>query len=461
MPIPTEEASPVSSAESAPTGALPRRIGLWSAIAVCVGSTIGSGIFRSPAGVADKIPGPLPLLSVWAVGGVFAICGALTLAEVASAIPQTGGFYAFLREGWGRLYAFLFGWAQLSVVRAAALGAIAITFAEYFIRVLGFDPRIAPYDQYARYLAAAAIVLTGTMNILGVKFATALTNLTTIAKYGGLVFIVVIALFLGLPKTGGHFTPWIPPGSFVLSSAGLALVSALWAYDGWGDVSYVAGEVTEPQRNLPRALIGGTLAVIVIYSLANLAYLSVLSVDEIRVSKLVAADVAERVIGRPGVVIVSVTVMLSTFGTLSAVLLTSPRVLFAMADDGMLFKQVARVHPRFKTPYVAIALVGTLGFIFVLLRSFEQLADAFVIAMLPFYGGGVAAVYRLRARPGYVPKFKTPGYPIVPAVFLASVIFLLVNALSDAGSREATAKTLGIVVAGVPIWWIWLRKGRR
>ncbi|MEO7963307.1 MAG: amino acid permease [Gemmatimonadaceae bacterium] len=460
MPISKDEAR--SSADSsAPTGALPRRIGLWSAIAVCIGSTIGSGIFRSPSGIAEKIPGPLPLLAVWAVGGVFALCGALTLAEVASALPQTGGFYAFLREGWGRLYAFLFGWGQLSVVRAAALGAIAITFAEYFLRVLGFDPRVAPYDQYSRYVAAGAIVLTASMNIAGVKFATALTNLTTVAKYGGLVFIVIIALAIGLPKTGGHFTPWVPPGSFVLSSAGLALVSALWAYDGWGDVSYVAGEVVDPQRNLPRALIGGTLAVILIYSLANLAYLSVLSVDEIRQSKLVAADVAERVIGRPGVIIVSVTVMLSTFGTLSAVLLTSPRVLFAMADDGMLFKQVARVHPRFKTPYVAIAIVATLGFIFVLLRSFEQLADAFVIAMLPFYAGGVATVYRLRRRPGYVPKFKTPGYPVVPAIFLLSVFYLLFNALSTPTSRVATAKILALLAAGIPIWWIFLRKPRK
>lgn len=450
---------PNPSTDAPPTGALPRRIGLWGAVAVCIGSTIGSGIFRSPAGVADKIPGPLPLLMVWAVGGVFALCGALTLAEVASAIPRTGGVYAFLREGWGRLYAFLFGWAQLSVVRAAALGSISITFAEYFVRVLGYDSTVAPYNQYARYIAAAAIVLTGTMNIIGVRWGTAVTGVTTIAKYGGLVFIVIIALAIGLPQTGGgNFTPWVPEGSFVLSSAGLALVSALWAYDGWADVSYVAGEVSDPQRNLPRALIGGTLAVIVIYSLANLAYLAVLPVDEIRTSKLVAADVAERVIGRPGVVLVGVTVMLSTFGTLSAVLLTSPRILFAMADDGMLFRQVAKVHPTFKTPYVAIAIVATLGAVFVLLRTFEQLADSFVIAMLPFYFGAVASVYRLRRRPGYVPKFRTPGYPFVPALFLASVVFLLGNALLGAGSRVATATTLGWVVLGVPIFLIFLRK---
>ncbi|HEX4934319.1 MAG TPA: amino acid permease, partial [Gemmatimonadaceae bacterium] len=177
MPTPPTSAPPPAGASGAgspsspaPGGALPRRIGLWSAVAVCIGSTIGSGIFRSPAGIADKIPGPLPLLSIWVVGGVFAMCGALTLAEVASYIPQTGGFYAFLREGWGRLYAFLFGWGQLTVVRAAALGAIAITFAEYFMRVLGFDPTVAPYDQYARFVAAGAIAFTAVLNIVGVRW---------------------------------------------------------------------------------------------------------------------------------------------------------------------------------------------------------------------------------------------------------------------------------------------------
>ncbi|MEO6444201.1 MAG: amino acid permease [Gemmatimonadaceae bacterium] len=457
--------SPINAPSSAtPTkatpGALPRRIGLWSAVAVVVGSTIGSGIFRSPAGVADKIPGPLPLIIIWALGGVFALCGALTLAEVASEIPHTGGFYAFLREGWGRLYAFLFGWGQLTMVRAAALGAIAITFAEYFVRVLGFDPTIAPYDQYARYVAAAAITVTAIFNIVGVKWGTAVTNVTTVAKYGGLAFIVVTALALGLPQTGGNFTPMVPEGSFAMGSAGLALVSVLWAYDGWGDLSYVAGEVKDPQRNLPRALIGGTLAVVVIYCLANLAYLAVLPVEQIRTSKLVAADVAEVVMGRPGVVFVSLTVMLSTFGTLSAVLLTSPRVLFAMADDGMLFRKVAAVHPKYQTPYVAITLVGLLGFVFVLFLRFESLADTFVIAMLPFYGASVGAVYRLRRRPGYSPAFRTPGYPVVPAIFIASVTYLLANALIDPSSRLKTAAVFAVLLAGVPVYYLFVAKKR-
>ncbi len=440
-------------------GALPRRIGYWSAVAIVVGSTIGSGIFRTPASVADRIPGPLPLIAVWVIAGIFALCGALTLAEVASILPRTGGFYAFLRDGWGRLPAFLFGWSQLVMVRATALGAIAITFAEYFLRVLGYDPTVPPYDRTAHYTAAVAIIVTASFNIIGVRWGALVTNLTTIGKFAGLSFVVVIALAIGLPSTGGNFTPAAPVGSFAMGAFGLALVSVLWAYDGWGDLSYVAGEVQEPQRNLPRALIGGTAAVMVIYVLANLAYLAVLPVEQIRVSKLVAADVAQAVIGRPGAVIVSLTVMVSTFGTLGAVLLTTPRILFAMADDGLLIKQVAAVHPRYETPHVAIGLVAALGAVFVLFFPFEQLADAFVTAMIPFYALGVAAVFPLRRR-GAVSSYRTPGYPVVPLLFIASVAWLMINGLVDPGARLTTAGIFGVILAGIPVYYVIDRKRR-
>src|SRR5881227_1692059 len=174
-----------------PRATLPRRLGLWSAVAVVIGTTIGSGIFRSPASITNRLPGPLPLLSVWIVGGALALCGALTLAEVAGAFPHTGGIYVFLREGWGRLVAFLFGWAELVIIRAAALGAISITFAEYFLRVLGYNPTIAPYDTYAHYIAALAIVVMAGVNIVGLRFSSWVQNITTVAKYVGLLLIVL------------------------------------------------------------------------------------------------------------------------------------------------------------------------------------------------------------------------------------------------------------------------------
>ena len=424
-----------------------------------VGSTIGSGIFRSPAGVTDKLPGPLPLLAVWAAGGLFALCGALTIAELSGAFPETGGTYVFIREGWGRMPAFLFGWAELTLIRAASLGAISTTFAEYFIRVLGHEPSVAPYSDYVHVVAAVAIVLTATFNYVGVRWGSLVQNLTTLAKYGGLMFIILLALAIGLPRTGGHYTPAVPPGSFSLAPFGLALVSVLWAFDGWADLSFVSGEVRDPRRNLPRAIIIGVSAVIAIYLLANVAYLAVLPVDEIRHSKLVAADVAQRLLGSPGVVFVACTVMLSTFGSLNGVLFTSPRIFFAMADDRLFFRRMAAVHPRFGTPYVSILMVSAIGVVFVLLRSFESLSSSFVTAIVPFYALGVGSVFILRKRADYDPPFRAPFFPLVPTMFILASFFLLGNAILDPSSRWPTLGVLGVILLGIPVYY--LTVGRR
>src|SRR5438270_2289101 len=341
-PLLVEEVSgsPQSDSQFARASALPRRLGLWSAVAVLVGSTIGSGIFRSPAGIADKLPGPLPLLAIWITGGAFALCGALTLAEVAGAFPRTGGVYVFIREALSRLPAFLFGWSELVLIRAAALGAISTTFSEYLLRVLGHDPRVAPYSQYVHYIAAAAILITATFNYVGIRWGALVQNVTTLAKTGAVLVIIVLALVLGLPQTGGHYTPAVPPGSFTFARFGLALVSVLWVYDGWADVSFVGGEVENPERNLPRVLIFGTLIIIGLYLLANIAYLAVLPVEQIRQSKLVAAVVAQTLLGAAGVAFVATAVMVSTFGTLNGSVMTGSRILFAMAADGLLFKPI-------------------------------------------------------------------------------------------------------------------------
>ncbi|MEP6692606.1 MAG: amino acid permease [Gemmatimonadaceae bacterium] len=441
---------------------LPRTLGLWSATAVVVGITIGSGIFRSPAGIANRLPGPGPLFAVWIMGGVLALCGALTLAEIAGALPRTGGFYVYLREGWGRLPAFLFGWSELVIIRAAALGALATTFAEYLFRLLGYDVGIAPYDTYVHYAAAATIAVIGIINILGVRLISALINVTTIAKFGAILFILIAAIAIGLANGGAaHFTPVAPVGSFSVGAFGLALVSVLWVYDGWGDLTFAAGEVKDPRRNLPRALIFGTLGVIAIYMMANVAYLAVLPIAEMRVSKLVAADVAQKLVGGWGVVLVSLTVVLSTFGSLSASMLTNPRTFFAMADDGLLFKKIASVHPRYETPWVAIALAAALGIAFVLLRTFEQLADTFVTAILPFYALGVAAIFTLRRRPNWDPPFRCPGYPLVPLLFVLATVYLLANSLWDPTSRLPTLAVMGVIVLGIPVYYVAESRSRR
>lgn len=434
---------------------LPRQLGLWSAVAFVIGTTIGSGIFRSPAGIADKLPGTLPLIAVWVTGGLFALCGALTYAEMSGAYPQSGGVYAFLREGWGRLAAFLFGWAELMLICAASLGAISLTFAEYFVRVLGYNPAMEPYGTWAHYVAALAIIVVGFFNYIGLRWASLVQNITTIAKFGALLLIALFAFTIALPARGeAHFQPMMPPGGFSIAPFGLALVSVLWVYDGWGDLTYLGGEVKEPRRNLPRALIIGTLGIISIYIIANLAYMSVLSIEEMRTSKLVAADVAERLIGSPGVMFVAATVMLSTFGTLNGSVLGRSRIFFAMADDGLLLKRVASVHPKYKTPHIAVLLQTVLGVVFVLLGTFEQLADAFVTAIVPFYALAVAAIFVLRRKPGYSPPFRVPGYPVVPLLFILATVYLLANAVLDPTSRLATLLVFGVIILGVPVYYL-------
>jgi amino acid transporter len=256
-----------------------------------------------------------------------------------------------------------------------------------------------------------------------------------------------------------HFTQTTGPISGTLF--GLALVSVLWAYDGWGDLSFVGGEVEDPERNLPRALLVGTAAVVAIYLLANLAYLYLIPIQDMARSPLVAADAAQIVIGRAGVILIAIVVMVSTFSTLLGSLLTAPRIFFAMADEGLFFRAVARVHPRFETPHIAIALTGVLGVGFVLARTFEQLADQFVVAIFPFYALAAAAVFVLRRRRPDLPRpVRVWGYPVVPLVFVVSSFVILVNALIE--HPAATGGAFGIILLGVPVFYIWAeRDGQR
>ncbi|MDB4891821.1 MAG: putative permease [Gemmatimonadetes bacterium] len=436
---------------------LPRSLGLWSAVAVVIGTTIGSGIFRSPASIAGHVPDPTILMFVWILGGVVALCGALSLAEVATALPHTGGLYVFIRDAWGRLPAFLFGWTELVIIRAAAIGAVATTCAEYTIRTFGYDTRVAPYDSYVHYAAAVFIAALAAVNIVGVRWASGVLNFSAVAKYTALLFIIGIAFAIPSHPAAPAVVP-SASSAITVGAFGLALVSVLWSYDGWADLSFIAGEVKEPRRTLPRAFIGGTVAVIAIYLAANIAYLKVLPIDQMRTSKLIAADVAQLLLGTWGVTFVGVVVVVSTFGTLNGSLLTAPRIFFAMADDGLLFRQFAAVHPRFKTPYVSIMLCAVLGIAFVLLRTFEQLADTFVTAILPFYGLAVASVFSLRRRPGYDPSYRAPGFPIVPSVFILSTVYLVLNGLIEPASRWPTAAVFATVLFGIPVYYLTVRR---
>ena len=435
---------------NAPEGRLPRTLGLWSSVALVVGITIGSGIFRSPAGIARQAPDPLVMIGLWVAGGAITLCGALSLAEIAAALPETGGIYAYLREAWGRRAAFLFGWSELVLIRASALGGIAVVFGEYLLRSFGIDP--SSHVLVARGLSAAAIVFAAAVNVRGATLGALIVGVATWAKFGALALLVLASFILGAPHGASavHFTA-ASAGPLAVGSIGLALVSVLWAYDGWADLSFASGEVKDPARNLPRAIILGTLALIAIYVLTNLAYLYVLPIEAVARSPLVAADTMMALFGRAGVVLVSVFVMISSFSSLNGSMLASPRVFFAMADDGLLFQAIAKVHPRYQTPYVAIILAAILGVALVMSRSFERLTDTFVLAIWPFYALGVAAIYRLRAsRPDLPRPYRAIGYPVVPAIFIASVAAFVINSLINDTTNSVI--TFAVIFAGLPIY---------
>lgn len=425
---------------------------MWSAAAIVVGITIGSGIFRTPAVVAARVPDPLLVLGLWAAGGVICLCGALSFAELAAALPVTGGYYTYLREGWGRLPAFLFGWSQLVVIRAAAVGGIAIVFGDYFLRTLGIDP--VTHGGTARGVSAAAIAFAAWVNIVGVNLGALIVGISTVGKFLALTVIVVAALTIGGDHgaTVANLTQrtGLPVS---LGDLGLALVSVLWAYDGFADVSVVAGEVKDAERNLPRAIILGTAAIVAIYVLANVAYLYVNPVEAIGNSPLVAADTMTVLFGPIGVVLVSLFVAISTFGALNGVMLAGPRIFFAMAEDRLFFRSLARVHPRYQTPYVAILLAALLGMGLVVSRSFEEVTSAFVVAVWPFYALSVAAVYRLRCRRPDMPRpYRVIGYPVVPAVFIVSVVWFIANALVH--EPVSTSVTFALILSGLPVYHI-------
>ena len=431
--------------DSDPAGRLPRRLGPWSTGAVTVGIMIGSGVFRVPAAAAAQSGSAEAMMLAWVVGGLVALAGALALAEVAALFPRAGGMYVYLREAYGPMVAFLFGWVYLVVIPAGA-GAIALVFSEYLGRL------VPPVAGHVRLVASGLIIGLAAAQYRSVRFGAGIQNVSTAAKVAAILALAAAAFVLGPP--GGAWTARETLHPFTAGGFGLAMVTVLWAYNGWQDVTCLSGEVIEPQRTLPRALVGGTATVIAVYLLLNAAYLKVLSLSEVAASPLVAADAAVRVVGQAGSSLVAGLVCLATFGSLNAVLMAIPRVFWAMADDGLFFRSVAAVHPRFRTPHVAIAALATLSVLYLALQSFEQLIEAFILASLPFWGLSVAAVLVLRrTRPELPRPYRTPGYPVVPLCFVAAMAALLVNAFREHPSAAVT--TLGAVASGVPLYYIW------
>ncbi|MGH8427875.1 MAG: APC family permease [Gammaproteobacteria bacterium] len=430
---------------------LPRKLGLTTGMAVVVGVIIGSGIFRVPSPIAAEAGNLTGIALVWILGGLVALFGALSIAELAAMYPHAGGPYVYLREAYGRPLAFLFGWMWL-LTTPISWAAQSLIFAEY----LGF---FVPLSSAAEHLIAAVlIVIVAAANIRSVKLGAVIQNLSTGAKVVAIVGLSAAIFFLapGGAANPLHAEHW---GVAKWSGIGIGLVAALWAYDGWENLTTLSGEVRNPQRNLPLALIGGVIVVIVVYLLINTAYLRALPLPQLAASKSVAADSAVVVLGHAGASLVGALVMLSVFGTLNGSILSSPRVFYAMAEDGLFFRIVGRVHSKYETPHVAIAFIVVLAVIYVLLRDFMQLAEAYVLGIWPFLALAVIGLFILRRkRPDFPRTYRALGYPVVPALFVLATFVVVANSLYQ--QPWSTGASILITLAGIPIYflWIWWRR---
>jgi len=449
---------------------LKRQIGLYAATAITVGNIIGSGIFRSPHGVAQELPGFPLVIAAWIVGGILSICGSLVLAELAVAHPKTGGLYVFIREGFGDAWAFTFGWANLWVIKPTVIASITSVFALYFCQVL----HLGHGAEFG--VGCGGIVLLTAINWAGVREGAGTQSLFTTAKVIGILALCVLAF--ALPST--H-----PPGAVehasVAGAAGhsiplafaLAMIGILFAYDGWTDSTYVAGEIVNPQRNMPLAILGGTWLVIGVYVLTNFAYYHVLSPNEVASYEAVGTETIQRLVGDWGARALAVLVAISTFGTTNGAVLTGPRVTQAMAADGLLWRPLAALDPKRGTPATALVVQAVLSCVWLwAANGFEDVSGWFVTTSWLFYGVTTAALFVQRRKVARgempVPSYLAPLFPLPAIVFLAVTAVIIWSDFSSSAPFASLAR-LGLPVpramagaliaaTGFPVYWLW--KGR-
>jgi APA family basic amino acid/polyamine antiporter len=455
MATPLSSSSPgslVSGAESHAPTELPRAIGSLGAIAIVVGTIIGSGIFLVPHDVALHVGSVSTVILVWVVGGALALAGSLSLAELGAATPEAGGVYIYLRDAYGKLAAFLYGWAALLVIESGGIATLAVGFSIY-------GSTFFPLTPLERKLVASAVIAVLTLvNIAGVRRASAVQTFFTLAKLTGVIIIVGFALF------ARHLTPVaVAPGNApthtTLSSFGVALIGVLWAYHGWHHLSHVAGEVKNPSTVLPRSFLVGALIVIFVYLSANLAYLHVVSLPVMAQDSYqrVAARTMEILWGPRGAAFVSGLILCSMFGATNGNILGGARAYFAMARDRVMFSAVGRIHPRFETPHVALLIQGVWSIVLASIGTFEQLYTGVIFTGWIFYAAAALAVVILRRkRPQLARPYRV--YTVLPVAFAAAALIIIINAL--ARNPRESGIGLGLVLLGIPVYLVWTRLGR-
>jgi APA family basic amino acid/polyamine antiporter len=427
-----------------------RRLTLFDATMIVISGIIGSGIFINPYVVAQAVHTPVLILGVWIAGGVIALFGAFVFAELSTVVPRVGGQYAFFREAFHPLVAFLHGWSLLLIVQSAATAAVAVALGQYTGRLIDMP------SGGGKALAVAMMLGLAGFHALGIKPGAVLINAITFTKTLALVVLIAGAFFV-TRESGLVLEPAVPAGWSglpLLSAFFAGLVPAMFAYGGWQNLNFVAEEVKEPQRNLPRAILIGVACVIAVYVGVNVAYVHVLGAPGLAATQTPAADLAERLAGPWGGRAVSLLIVVSTFGFLNLALLSAPRVYYAMAADGLFFRSLAKLSPRFHAPTAAILLQGGLAAAFALLNTYDRLLSYAVFADWIFFAlAGVALIVFRRERPDAPRPYPAPFYPLVPLLFTLSGVGIVLN-LFVADSRNALAAT-GVLALGVPVYFFW------
>ncbi|HZN09643.1 MAG TPA: amino acid permease [Pyrinomonadaceae bacterium] len=432
---------------------LARRLGLFDATMIVMGGIIGSGIFMNPAIVARQVTTNVLILGAWLIGGLFALAAAFIWAELASVRPDVGGQYAYLREAFHPLVAFVYGWVLLLVIQTGGMAAVAVTFAQYFVQLTHVPIRYP-------HLAAIVLAILTIINCFGVRAGGTVQNVLMVLKIAAILGLVACGFLLGDAVSTNDA---LSTSNASLQAFGLALVPVIFSYGGWQTATFVAGEIKEPRKNLPRGLIIGVIAVVLLYVAANVVYLSVLGARGLAASNAPASDAMRTVLGDFGARAIAAAIAISTVGFLSQSMLTAPRVYFAMANDRLFFSSVGRVHPRTRAPIVAIALQGMLAIVLALLGTYESILNYVVSVDVIFFGLTACCIFVFRRRLAQAIDgeglIRVPGHPITTIVFIAVCWSVAINMVYR--NPADTLIGVAIMLAGIPAYWFWKwRRGK-
>jgi len=450
-----------------------RKLGFFDSTMIMVGIVIGSGIFLTTGLMAKTIPSPGYILLAWIVGGFITLAGALTYAELGAMMPKAGGQYVYLKEAYGPLWGFLFGWLTFMVYVTGGIAALAVAFAEYFgyffpalstktylfsLELNVFGKPFAYSLSVGQLLAVCLILLLSFVNYIGMVFGKIIQNFFTIVKIGAIMVFIVLGFSIGkgIPVDLSLNSGGIGIGQLI-SGFGIALIGVFWAFDGWNNINFVAGEIKNPQKNIPLTLIIGTLTVTFFYILVNYIYLYALSISQMKGVERIAEKATSALFGGPAADLISIAVIISILGSINGSIMTGPRVYYAMAKDQLFFKSVARVSPRYRTPGFSIFAQAVWASFLTLSGTFEQIITFAIFISIIFWIAATAAVFSLRKKFPDMPRpYKTWGYPFIPIIFIIASVGILINTLLEK-PIESLAGVIFILI-GIPVYYFWKKR---